>query len=87
MKLPENLMLWSTINSPCNIMLGGMKLKKTNSFLEKHNPQAFNSEFIHCKLCWLMPQNMKGAKFPLSPVFSEMKMFLVICTTLRAKNY
>lgn len=70
-----------------NIMLGRMKLKKTNSFLEKHNPQALNSEFIHCKLCWLMPQNTKEAKFPLSPVFSEMKMFLVICTTLGAKNY
>lgn len=34
-----------------------------------------------------MPQNMKEAKFPLSPVFSEMKMFPVICTTLGAKNY
>lgn len=68
-------------------MLGRMKLKKTNNFVEKHNPQVFNSEPILCKLRWLMPQNIKAAKFPLSPVFCEMKMFLVICTTLRAKNY
>lgn len=34
-----------------------------------------------------MPRNIKEAKFPLSPGFSEMKIFLVISTNLRAKNY
>lgn len=34
-----------------------------------------------------MPQNIKEAKLPLSPGFSEMKIFLVISTNLRAKNY
>lgn len=51
-------------------MPGRMKLKKTNSFLKKHNPQAFNSEFIHHKLYWLTPQNIK-AKFHPRKAFSE----------------
>lgn len=82
--LPENLMLWSIINSPCNIMPGRRKLKKTNSFLKKYNPQAFSSELkVNC--IGLHHKKIK-AKFPLRKTFSEMEMFLVICTTLRAKK-
>lgn len=33
-----------------------------------------------------MPQNIQETKFPLSFMFSEMKMLLLFCTTLRAKN-